>query len=1282
MSIPATRWVRAVVAAFLIGSLLALLGASSDRATAAPITYPDWPMFLQGPERSAATTDPALSTTNAQNLTLKWKYLTGGSVATSTSIVGDTAYVGSWDGSEYAINATTGALVWKTYLGQASTPNCDPQQIGITSSATVVNGTVYVGGGGPYWYALNASTGAVLWKIFTGPIPPNGGRYNWSSPLISNGAAYIGIASVCDAPLVQGKLLKIDLTTHKVVAVHNFVPNGEVGGGVWTSPTLDASTNTIFVSTGTLNDYTQTQSQAVVALDATTLAYKSSWQLPFSAAVLDSDWGTTPTLTTDANGDQLLAVANKNGILYTFDRNDLAAGPIWQQRVALGGDCPQCGDGSIASGIFVNNVLYFAGGQNVVNGHGSGGSVTAFDAGTGKVLWVRQTEQPIVGSPAYVNGMIGEVEGTTFEVVDASNGQLLYSYPLGAVAYGAVSIAHSQFYVGAADGNLYAFGLGPPPPTPPSDPNCPAGLTCRNIGDKTNGSESTSSGDLTVQAKGGAVGGTADHFRFIEKPVTGDQETSVEVLSQSPQQPRPQAGIMVRQSTAPNSPFYAIFAYPNNLNEGNPQPDVVFKYRSCFGCAMVELTKWYPAPQPVSFMLQRAGNLFSAGISFDGGTTYTLVPGSTADLDLPATTLTGLMASSSSTTTTATDTFTNLSVGAPLTTTLKPQAPDHPCPQSWTCQDIGNPSPRGDTTGSGSSYTLYGSGTGIGSASDSFHFVSQPVSGNQAISARVAAQSGAPATAQEGLMMRESNAPTAPYYAALLNPGGSTTVSWRTYDGVVQRTTLPVPSAASPVYLKIVRYGDATTTYFGTLISQDGTTWTPVLGSTVAIDMGSNGYLAGMAATSDYPRVTVPVSFTALSLTTESTPPPGICPPGFSCQDIGDQILPGNQVYLAGQCGSSPTLAVSAGGSDMWGTYDNFRFTSEPFPPSANSSNGDGTMSARVVSQTNPGGPWMKSGVMIRSGVDPSAPYYAAFVTPAHGVIVQWRPTQAAQTQQVQGPSAASAPVWLLISRYSDVIHHKVYYSAYTSSDGSTFTYVAGSEVALNLPGPLVAGLASDSYNDTRLSDVTFDNIAELGGSQAPPYVCPSSWSCADLGSPLPPGDDSLANGVWHEVGGGGDIWSTADRFHFVWQNLTGDGAVTAEVTAQQATSPWAKAGPMMRSTTGPGSPYYAVFVTPGHGVAVQWRATTAGTSQQLLTTGVLPAYLRVARYTANGQTSYTAYTSGDGTTWTAIPGSTQVLNLGQPLLAGFGITSHDQGAGSAVTLRDVAVNAGEIPPG
>ncbi len=266
---PVRRAVVAVVGALAVvpATLTGLSALAPSPASAAPAAQ-DWPTYLHDNARSSATTDPSLSLATVGQLQLDWAAQTGGPIATSASIVGTTAYVGSWDGNEYAINTGTGTVLWKTNLGITTDPGCNPSTIGITSAATVLNGVVYVGGGGPNWYALDATTGAVLWSVYTGDNSQAGAHYNWSSPLIVNGYAYVGIASNCDNPLVQGQLLKVSLASQSIVATYNFVPNGQVGGGIWTSPTYDPATNRIFVSTGTLAGYNQTQSQAIVALDA------------------------------------------------------------------------------------------------------------------------------------------------------------------------------------------------------------------------------------------------------------------------------------------------------------------------------------------------------------------------------------------------------------------------------------------------------------------------------------------------------------------------------------------------------------------------------------------------------------------------------------------------------------------------------------------------------------------------------------------------------------------------------------------------------------------------------------------------------------------------------------------------------------------------------------------------------------------------------------------------------------------------------------------------------
>ena len=264
-------------------------------------------------------------------------------------------------------------------------------------------------------------------------------------------------------------------------------------------------------------------------------------------------------------------------------------------------------------------------------------------------------------------------------------------------------------------------------------------------------------------------------------------------------------------------------------------------------------------------------------------------------------------------------------------------------------------------------------------------------------------------------------------------------------------------------------------------------------------------------------------------------------------------------------------------------------------------------------------------------------------------------------------------------------------------------TSMSGSStVVLDLPGSGATTVTGSYAGDTALMRIVSDpllggrcaksadkrfSFAGTGGSSTISFSAPPQWTGLDVGAPLPAGQDQFSpSGTWNELGGGADIYGAADSFHLLFQMLGGDGSVTAHVTSQQDTDPWGKAGPMIRASTDPGSPYYGVFVTPGNGIAVQWRAAQGASTSQMLIAGGTPVYLRVDQYTTGGttaQTYDTAYTSPDGVTWTAIPDSTQPLNMVAPLLAGLAVTSHDQGVGAAVTVDNLSVTPGELaPPG
>ena len=147
----------------------------------------------------------------------KWRFSAGGISLeqSSPTVANGIVYIGSWydiatfshKGSLYAVDATTGQLIWEKLqnTGISSSPCVANGRLYITTddlniyaldatsgatlwskqilangaSAAVSNNTVYVGGGGTgYFYALDAATGAERWRF---AVP---GGLSISSPLI------------------------------------------------------------------------------------------------------------------------------------------------------------------------------------------------------------------------------------------------------------------------------------------------------------------------------------------------------------------------------------------------------------------------------------------------------------------------------------------------------------------------------------------------------------------------------------------------------------------------------------------------------------------------------------------------------------------------------------------------------------------------------------------------------------------------------------------------------------------------------------------------------------------------------------------------------------------------------------------------------------------------------------------------------------------------------------------------------------------------------------------
>lgn len=121
-------------------------------------THVNWRQYLYS-LRQSSDNDLATSITraNASQLKLAWKFAPDatqgsglGGFLSSPTVYNGVIYIGARNGYFYAINDSTGAVVWKRFIGYVTHKTCGAQ--GFTSTATVAsdpitgNPTIYVYG--------------------------------------------------------------------------------------------------------------------------------------------------------------------------------------------------------------------------------------------------------------------------------------------------------------------------------------------------------------------------------------------------------------------------------------------------------------------------------------------------------------------------------------------------------------------------------------------------------------------------------------------------------------------------------------------------------------------------------------------------------------------------------------------------------------------------------------------------------------------------------------------------------------------------------------------------------------------------------------------------------------------------------------------------------------------------------------------------------------------------------------------------------------------------------
>jgi hypothetical protein len=416
---------------------------------------------------------------------------------------------------------------------------------------------------------------------------------------------------------------------------------------------------------------------------------------------------------------------------------------------------------------------------------------------------------------------------------------------------------------------------------------------------------------------------------------------------------------------------------------------------------------------------------------------------------MPYAVMAGVAVSSGTNGTAATATVNGAAIGA-VADTLNPAPSPSPCPGGWSCADVGNPTRVGDQSLSNGTWTLSGAGQNFQGYADQFHYVWQALSGDASLSAHITVQTNTSNGAKAGVMLRQNSSAGSAFYGAFVTPGQGILVLYRSVQGLRVFTQATITGGV-PAYLKITRSGNSLSTYSST----DGVNWAYVVGTNMMLNM-SSALLAGLAITSANGGTSGSTTMDSVAISNTAPPSPVACPAGWTCADIGNPTLAGSQ------SASNGVWTVQGAGNDIWGTSDQFHYIWQ-------ATSVDGTLTAEVASQQNTD-PWAKAGVMFRASTDPSAPYYAVYITPANGVNVQYRTAQGAEAMSIA--FAGTAPVFLKASRSGNV------FTAYSSTNGTTWTQVPGSTVTLsNLSGTLLAGLAVTSHNGGALCTASFRSV-------------------------------------------------------------------------------------------------------------------------------------------------------------------------------------------------------------
>jgi len=362
----------------------------------------------------------------------------------------------------------------------------------------------------------------------------------------------------------------------------------------------------------------------------------------------------------------------------------------------------------------------------------------------------------------------------------------------------------------------------------------------------------------------------------------------------------------------------------------------------------------------------------------------------------------------------------------------------------WTAQDIGKPALAGSSGFTNGQFVITGGGSDIWNNADQFQYVSQPLSGDGTLVARVTSQTSSNVWAKAGLMVRATSDPGSPFVDLVQTPSSGVSFQYRSSQGGYSSLVTSV-TFKNPVTLKLVRSGSLFTAY----ASSDGLNYTKI--GAISVSMPSN-VQAGLAVTSHDNAAVSTASFDNVSLTSTTTT---AIPAPWTATNIGGSVPTGTATDSGG------TFTLNGGGTGIRLNSDQFLFVDQM-------TQGDTTITAKLNSLDYTS-PFAKGSVMIRATSDPGSAYVSMTQTAGSGLIMDFRSSQGGFVQTFQGPTI-TGPVWLKLVRRGST------FTGSYSTDGVNYTLLGS--VFVSMATNTFTGLAVTSHNTTTTARGVFSNVS------------------------------------------------------------------------------------------------------------------------------------------------------------------------------------------------------------